>query len=75
MIVAYKTNIEIDVQEVFDNLRKNEQIDFIKENVVSLLNADDIWELLTTDEQQRIVENYAGDFGYVNSDRLPMEFG
>ena len=41
----YKAKIEIDVQDVFDELRRKEQEEFIKSNL-SVLDIDDLIEVI-----------------------------
>ena len=41
----YRAKIEIDVQEVFDELRRKEQEEFIKSNL-SVLDTDDLIEVI-----------------------------
>ena len=44
----YKAKVEIDVQEAFDELRHNEQREFIKNNV-SILYTGDLIEIIKAD--------------------------
>ena len=41
----YKAKIEIDVQDAFDELQRNEQEEFIKSNL-SVLDTDDLIEVI-----------------------------
>lgn len=44
----FKAKIEIDVQEAFDEMRANEQREFIKNNI-NVLYTDDLVEILRGD--------------------------
>lgn len=44
----YKAKVEIDVQEAFDELRHNEQREFIKNNI-SILYTEDLIEIIKAD--------------------------
>lgn len=44
----YKAKVEIDVQEAFDELRHNEQREFIKNNI-SILYTEDLIEIIKVD--------------------------
>ena len=51
----YRAKIEIDVQEVFDELRRKEQEEFIKSNL-SVLDIDDLIEVIESSGYKVIEE-------------------